>query len=701
MRVWPGAPSPLGATWDGRGVNFAIFSEHATAVWLCLIEGGVPYRESERIALTEHTNSVWHGYLPDVRPGQLYGYRVDGPFNPDHGHWFNPAKFLIDPYAKALAGRVKWHDSLFSGPSDYSDQPSDQRDSLGPVPPCVVVDSAFTWGDDRPLNTPWNRTVIYECHVRGMTLRHPGVPLRHRGTYLGMASDAIVDHLKTLGVTAVELLPVHQFVDEHHLITRGLRQYWGYNPIAYFAPEVRYASGGLGEQISEFRTMVKTLHAAGIEVLIDVVYNHTGEGNDGGPMLSLRGIDNRNYYHLMPDSPRHYLDFTGTGNSVKLMHPRSLQLVVDSLRYWVTEMHVDGFRFDLATVMGRDHMSYDRLAPFFKILHQDPVLSKTKLIAEPWDLGTGGYQVANFPQGWSEWNDQYRNCIRRFWRGDNGQVPELASRLAGSSDMYEYSGRGTEASVNFITAHDGFTLHDLVSYAEKHNLANGEDNRDGTNDNHSNNWGEEGPTNSPKVLEVRERMKRNFLATLVFSQGVRMMLAGDEMGRSQQGNNNAYCQDNEISWVKWDLSPAERDLLEFTRRLLEIYRANPVLRRRRFFSMTRPAGELEKDLTWLRPDAAEMTTDDWRNSHNHVLGMLIPAHASDEVDDHGRPAPGETLLLLLNGGDRSQHFALPEMSQEGTWLELLNTAKPGSQLKRRSGLNLTAHSLILLVHRTP
>ena len=691
----------MGATWDGRGVNFALFSEHATAVWLCLVEDSEPYRESERIPLTERTNAVWHAYLPDVRPGQLYGFRVDGPYRPDQGHWFNPAKFLLDPYARALTDRVHWHESLFPGPSNDGSQVADQSDTLGPVPPCVVVDDAFTWGDDRPLRTPWNQTVIYECHVRGMTIRHPDVPLKHRGTYLGMASDAIVEHLKSLGVTAVELLPVHQFLDEHHLNIRGLRQYWGYNSIAYFAPEVRYATGGRGEQISEFRTMVKALHAAGIEVLIDVVYNHTGEGNEGGPVLSFRGIDNRNYYHLMPDNPRHYLDFTGTGNSVKVMHPRSLQMVVDSLRYWVTDMHVDGFRFDLATVLGRDHMSYDRLSPFFKILHQDPVLSQVKLIAEPWDVGSGGYQVANFPQGWAEWNDQYRNCVRRFWRGDNGQVPELASRLAGSSDMYEYSGRGTEASVNFITAHDGFTLNDLVSYSEKHNSANGEDNRDGSNDNFSANWGEEGPTESPRILQMRERMKRNFLATLVFSQGVRMMLGGDEMGRSQQGNNNAYCQDNEISWVRWDLSGPERDLLDFTRRLLEIYRANPVLRRRRFFSMTRPAGELEKDLTWLRPDAAEMTTDDWRNPNNHVLGMLIPAHASDEVDDHGRQTPGETLLLLLNGGHRSQHFALPEMSQEGTWIELLNTAKPASQLKRRSGLNLPAHSLILLVHRSP
>ncbi len=693
MRVWPGRPDPLGATWDGRGVNFALFSEHATAVYLCLMEPDEPLRESHRIPLVERTADVWHAYLPDVRPGQLYGYRVDGPINPDHGHLFNPVKLLIDPYARALAGQVRWDDSLFPEEAGL--------DSLGAVPPCVVVDTAFTWGDDRSPRTPWNRTVIYECHVKGMTQLHPGVPDQHRGTYLGMASDAILEHLTSLGVTAVELLPVHQFFVEHHLFKLGLHQYWGYNSIAFFAPESSYATGSRGEQISEFRTMVKGLHAAGIEVILDVVYNHTGEANQFGPILSFKGIDNSNYYHLQPDNPRHFLDFTGTGNSVKIVHPRSLQMVVDSLRYWVTQMHVDGFRFDLAPVLGRDRVAFDSMAPFFKVLVQDPVLSEVKLISEPWDLGHGGYQLGNFPRGWAEWNDQYRNCIRRFWRGDKGQVPELASRLAGSSDIFERSGRGTDASINFVTVHDGFTLQDLVSYTQKRNLANGEDSRDGTSDNLSANWGEEGPTSSPKVLELRERMKRNFLATLVFSQGVRMILGGDEMGRTQQGNNNAYCQDNDISWVSWSLSPAEREQLDFTRRLLKIYRDNPVLRRRRFFSNMRAPGKAEKDVTWLRSDAAEMTTDDWRNPHNHVLGMLIPAYAADEQDCKGRRAQGETLLLLLNGGSRSQHFALPEVSEPGTWVELLNTAKPASQLKRRSGLNLPAHSLILLAHRLP
>jgi glycogen operon protein len=445
--------------------------------------------------------------------------------------------------------------------------------------------------------------------------------------------------------------------------------------------------------------MVKALHRAGLEVILDVVYNHTGEGSHVGPVLSFRGIDNASYYHLHPDARRHYLDFSGTGNSLKVAHPRSLQMVMDSLRYWVKDMHVDGFRFDLAPILAREHRSFERNAAFFRAVQQDPVLSQTKLIAEPWDLGEGGYQLGCFPEGWAEWNDRYRNCVRRFWRGEEGQVPELASRLAGSSDIYEHSGRGTEASVNFVTVHDGFTLTDLVTYAEKHNHTNGEDNQDGDGENYSSNWGEEGPSTLPRVVELRERMKRNFLATLVFSQGVRMILGGDEMGRTQLGNNNAYCQDNEISWVDWSLKPQQQELLDYTRRLLEIYRANPVLRRRRFFSHTRPAGEQEKDLTWLRPDGSEMTTDDWRNPHNHVLGMLIPGYAADELDERGQPDQGETLLLLLNGGHRAQHFNLPDLAEAGTWLELLNTAKPFSRVRRRSGLNLPPHALILLEHR--
>ncbi|HEX2179874.1 MAG TPA: glycogen debranching protein GlgX, partial [Actinomycetota bacterium] len=607
-----------------------------------------PALESHRIPLAQRTASVWHVYLPDVRPGQLYGYRVDGPFDPDAGHWFNPAKLLIDPYARAVAGRVRWNEALLAvPPGEQLASLPDPRDSAGAVPPCVVVDDAFTWGDDRPPRTPWNRTVIYECHVRGMTIRHPEVPAQHRGTYLGLASDPVIEHLTSLGVTAVELLPVHQSFDEYHLSSRGLRQYWGYNSIGFFAPELRYATGSRGEQVSEFRTMVKTLHQAGLEVILDVVYNHTGEGSHQGPVLSFRGIDNVNYYHLHPDARRHYNDFSGTGNSVRLAHPNALQLVMDSLRYWVEQMHVDGFRFDLAPIMARDYRAFDRNAAFFRAVQQDPVLSQVKMIAEPWDLGEGGYQLGNFPAGWGEWNDRYRNCIRRFWRGDDGQVPELASRLAGSSDIFEHSGRGTEASINFVTAHDGFTLNDLVTYTEKRNLANGEDNRDGNGENYSSNWGEEGPSTSPRVVDLRERMKRNFLATLLFSQGVPMILGGDEIGRTQLGNNNAYCQDNEISWVDWNLSPEQTELAEFTRRLIEIYRENPVLRRRRFFSNTRPEGEQTKDLTWLRPDGSEMTTDDWRNPHNHVLGMMIPAYAADELDDQGRPAAAETLLLLL------------------------------------------------------
>ncbi len=697
--MWPGRPFPLGAIWDGEGVNFAIFSEHATGVTLCLFDRPEEATERHRITLRERTDLVWHAYLPDVRPGQLYGYRVSGPYSPQEGHRFNPAKLLVDPYARALSGDIRWDDSLYGysiGHPD-GDLSIDGRDSAGSMPKCVVTDPAFSWGEDRPPRTPWSRTVIYESHVRGMTRRHPGVPEEIRGTYLGMAYDPVIDHLTSLGITAVELLPVHHYVDDRELVARGLRNYWGYNSLGFLAPEVRYASGGLGQQVDEFKSMVKALHRAGIEVILDVVYNHTAEGSHLGPTLSLRGIDNACYYRLAPGNRRYYMDFTGTGNTIDVPHPRATQLIMDSLRYWVLDMHVDGFRFDLATVLMRDPFDVNPHARFFDVIRQDPVLGQTKLIAEPWDAGPEGYQVGQFPAGWAEWNGRYRDCVRRFWRGDPGQVPELASRLAGSSDLYAPGGRRTNASVNFVTCHDGFTLTDLVSYEHKHNEANGEGNRDGTDDNASRNWGTEGPTESPRIQRSRERMKRNLLATLLFSQGVPMLLAGDELGRTQGGNNNAYCQDNETSWIDWSLSPRDRDLLTFTRQALRIFRANPILRRRSFFTGAPLSPGGPKDLTWIRPDGNEMTPEDWSAAHNHVLGMLIDGRATDEVNERGRPIYGDTMLLLLNGGAQSRYFVLPAVGGPGMWKEMLNTARPGPpRLVRGPALNLVAQSLILL-----
>ncbi len=701
MRLWPGSPQPLGATWDGEGVNFALFSEHATAVELCLFDAPDAREESERIPLRERTNQVWHGYLPEARPGQLYGWRVHGPWEPERGHRFNPHKLLVDPYARAIAGRVDWSDALFGYRIGHpaEDLARSDADSAPHVPRCVVVDSSFTWETDAPPNTPWSRTLIYECHVKGMTARHPGVPEALRGTYLGLASEPILDHLRSLGVTAVELLPVHHHVIERHLVERGLTNYWGYSTIGFFAPDPRYATGARGEQVNEFKSMVKAFHRMGIEVILDVVYNHSGEGNHLGPSLAFRGIDNAAYYRLEPDQPRYYWDTTGCGNSLDLTHPRVLQLVLDSLRYWVTEMHVDGFRFDLATTLARDPVEFSRHARFFATVQQDPVLQRVKLIAEPWDLGAGGYRLGEFPAGWAEWNGRYRDTVRRFWRSDEGQVPELASRLSGSSDLFQKEGRGPYASVNFVTCHDGYTLHDLVSYERKHNRANGEQGRDGADDNWSRNWGAEGETEAQKVLRHRERAKRNLMATLAFSQGVPMLAHGDELGRTQRGNNNAYCQDNELTWIDWELDEADRRLLDFTRRVFAIRRDNPVFRRRRFFAGDPVVREGVKDVSWIRSDGAEMTDADWGDPKNHVLGMLIHGEASDEVDERGRPNSGETLLLLLNGGPRPRYFQLPSLPETGYWEEVVNTARPGEPPVRGGRVNLVAHALILLEHR--
>ncbi len=682
MKIWPGRPYPLGATWDGEGVNFALFSENATAVELCLFDGPHDTRETHRIRLEERTDQVWHVYLPEVRPGQHYGYRVHGPYAPQEGYRFNPAKLLIDPYAKAIAGTVEWSDAMFGyrlGDPE-ADLSRDDRDNAGNVPKCVVIDEAFTWGGDRLLRTPWERTIIYEVHVKGLTVQHPEVPEALRGTYAGLATPPIIDYLTALGVTAVELLPVHHFVRDKHLHDRGLTNYWGYNTIGFFAPDIRYGSSPVrGRHVKEFKTMVKTLHSAGIEVILDVVYNHTAEGNHLGPTLSFRGIDNATYYRLVPDQPRYYMDYTGCGNSLNVRHPRTLQLIMDSLRYWVLEMHVDGFRFDLASTLARELHDVDRLSAFFDIIHQDPVLSQVKLIAEPWDLGEGGYQVGNFPVGWAEWNGKYRDAIRRFVRGDGGQVAELAYRLSGSSDLYEGGGRRPHASINFVTAHDGFTLHDLVSYNHKHNEANGEDNRDGTDDNLSWNCGIEGPTTDPAINALRERQKRNFLAILLLSQGVPMICGGDEIGRTQRGNNNAYCQDNELSWFDWRLDRAARELLVFTQGLIAFRKRHPVLRRRRFFQGRRIRGSEVKDLAWFRPDGKEMTDEDWGSGYARSLGLRLAGDAMEETDERGQPIRDETLLILLNMHHEPLPFTLPAHKRGVRWVPVLDTARWGER----------------------
>ena len=706
MRVWPGRPYPLGATWDGIGVNFALFSEHATGVELCLFREESDATESGKITLTERTDQVWHCYLPDARSGQYYGYRVHGPYDPARGHRFNPAKLLIDPYAKAITGAIKWSNDLFAYNvgSLKEDLEPDPDNSAGGVPKSVVIDNAFTWEGDQPLHVPYNRTIIYECHVKGMTMRHPDVPPELRGTYLGLASDPMLEYFESLGVTALELLPVHQFVVDRHLAERGLTNYWGYNSIGFFAPDVRYATRGLGNQVDEFKTMVKTLHAAGLEVILDVVYNHTGEGNHLGPTLSMKGIDNLAYYRLEPKNPRFYTDFTGTGNSLNMQHPRTIQLVMDSLRYWVDEMHVDGFRFDLAPVLARELYDVDKLSAFFDIMQQDPTLARVKLIAEPWDVGPGGYQVGNFPVRWTEWNGKYRDAVRKFWRGDPGQVSELASRLAGSSDIFSSSDRGVYASINFITAHDGYTLRDLVSYEQKHNAANGENNQDGHNDNVSRNWGVEGETDDARIVETRYRLMRSLLATLAFSQGVPMLAHGDERARTQGGNNNAYAQDNEITWVNWDLDDRQTRLLDFTRKVLALRQAHPTLRRRHFFrgaaveGSGRGAGSTRKDVTWIRADGNELSDVDWRNPEAFVLGMLIDGAATDEVDERGHAVLADTLLLVVNSGDAPALCTLPTLDGAHIWVIMVDTARDETPppVVRDNTVTVEAHALMLL-----
>ena len=705
MRVQPGQPYPLGATWDGLGVNFALFSEYATKVDLCLFDSPDARAESQRIPLREHTDMVWHGYVLDVRPGQLYGYRVSGPYDPNAGHRFNVNKVVLDPYAKALGRTVRWADELFGyriGDAN-EDLSFDDRDNAAFAPLAAVADRAFTWGNDAPPRTAWHDTLIYELHVKGLTQQHPAVPPGLRGTFAGLATGPVIRHLKDLGVTAVELMPVHQHANDRHLIERGLTNYWGYNTLAFFAPDVRYsASTSPIDAVREFKMMVRALHAAGIEVILDVVYNHTAEGNHLGPTLSLRGIDNVSYYRLVQDNPRYYQDFTGCGNTLNMLNARVLQLIMDSLRYWVLEMHVDGFRFDLASALARELYDVNKLSAFFDVIHQDPVISQVKLIAEPWDLGEGGYQVGNFPVLWTEWNGKYRDSVRRFWRGDGGQVSEFATRLAGSSDLYEHSGRRPYASINFITAHDGFTLHDLVSYNDKHNEANGENNLDGDNNNNSWNCGAEGPADNPALDALRARQKRNFMATLMLSQGVAMICGGDELGRTQRGNNNAYCQDNAISWLNWELDDAQRDLLDFCRYVIRLRREHPVFRRRQFFQGRQIRGAEVKDLTWFEPNGQEMTDPAWDADFSRSLMVRLSGDSMEEVDIHGERIVDDTFLLLLNAHEDGVTFTLPPPPSQRKWERLLDTGEADwkrSATPRGTHYRLRGRSLAVLLAR--
>jgi len=692
MRTRPGRSYPLGATFDGSGTNFSLFSEVAERVELALIADD---GSQECVDLTEVDGNVWHGYLPGVGAGQRYGFRVHGPYQPDRGHRCNPSKLLLDPYAKAIDGRLDGDPSLSGYRSEHPDEPDTTMLS-------VVTDPAYDWGDDRAPDLAYHHTVIYEAHVRGLTRTHPDLPEEIRGSYAAIAHPAIIEHLTALGITAIELMPVHQFIQDGHLLERGLSNYWGYNTIGFFAPHNAYSSTGTrGEQVTEFKSMVKALHAAGIEVILDVVYNHTAEGNENGPTLSFRGIDNAAYYRLVDEDPAHYFDTTGTGNSLLMRHPNVLQLIMDSLRYWVTDMHVDGFRFDLAATLARQFHEVDKLSAFFDLVQQDPVISQVKLIAEPWDIGEGGYQVGLFPPLWSEWNGRYRDTVRDFWRGAEATLPELASRLAGSSDLYQHDRRRPLASINFITAHDGFTLRDLVSYNDKHNDANAEDGNDGETTNNSWNCGAEGDTDDRTVLDLRARQQRNLLTTLLLSQGVPMIAHGDELGRTQHGNNNAYCQDNELAWINWELDQEQQDLLDFTRGLVRLRHHHPVLRRRRFFH-----GEADTegiaDLTWFLPDGDRMQDSHWRWEEARAIGVLLNGEAITEPDDQGERVTDDSFLILLNGHHEAIDFHLPPKEFGETWTVVIDTSafrdnEGQVELKATGAVRIDARSILVLI----
>ncbi|MEM1392970.1 MAG: glycogen debranching protein GlgX [Cyanobacteria bacterium P01_H01_bin.150] len=677
LSLWPGKPYPLGANWDGKGTNFALFSENATAVELCLFdkEG----RET-RLALREISNFTWHGYVPSIGPGQRYGFRVHGAFAPHEGHRFNPNKLLIDPYAYAIDGEIGFGEEIFGYRWD------DPKDDLGfselndahLIPKSVVVDKSFDWEGDELLQIPWHETIIYETHVKGFTKLHEEIPLKLRGTYAGLAHPAAISHLQSLGITAVELMPIHHFLSQPgHLVGSGLKNYWGYDSISYLAPYSGYsASGSLGQQLKEFKHMVKRLHQAGIEVILDVVYNHTGEGNHMGPTVSLRGIDNASYYRLVDGDLRYYMDFTGCGNSLNVRHPQVLKLIMDSLRYWVLECHVDGFRFDLASALARELYAVDKLAAFFDIIHQDPVLADVKLIAEPWDVGEGGYQVGEFPLLWSEWNGKYRDTVRDFWRGEDSSLAEFAYRFTGSSDLYELNGRSPSASINFITAHDGFTLNDLVSYNEKHNEANGEDSRDGESHNRSWNCGAEGETEDFAIEKLRKKQRRNFLVTLILSQGVPMIVMGDEMGRTQGGNNNPYCQDNDISWLDWDLQEENENLLDFTRQLIDFRRRHPVFRRRKWFQGRAIRGVEVTDIAWFNPDGTNMTEEQWNSGFAKAIGIFLNGEGIGSPGPRGERIIDESFFILFNAHYEMLEFVAPPEMQEWEWVTIVDTTKP-------------------------
>jgi isoamylase len=701
-KVLPGSPYQQGATWDGAGVNFALYSEKAERVQLCLFDSRSG-EQTECIDVKEQDSFVWHCYIPGLQPGQLYGYRVFGPFRPEEGLRFSPNKLLIDPYAQAIAGKVNWEHHVFGYPfgGDDPDLKLDEADSAPGMPKGVVVNRYFDWEQDRVLRTALSDSVIYEVHVKGFSKLNKKIPEELRGTYAGLAHPESIRYLKDLGITAVELLPVHDFLDDKTLLDKGMSNYWGYNTTNYFSPDARYSSAGdRGGQVAEFKSMVKALHREGIEVILDVVYNHTSEGNQLGPTLSFRGVDNTTYYRLVQDNPRFYMDYTGTGNTLNAQHPQVLKLIMDSLRYWIQEMHIDGFRFDLAATLARELHDVDRLSGFFDIIHQDPVISRVKLIAEPWDVGEGGYQVGNFPVLWAEWNGKYRDTVRRYWKGDEGQLADLGYRLTGSSDLYKDDGRRPFASINFITAHDGFTLEDLVSYNEKHNEANGENNQDGANDNNSWNMGAEGPTEDANIINLRERQKRNFLSALLFSQGVPMLCGGDEIGRTQKGNNNAYCQDNEISWFHWDLNEHQQALFDFTRRLIGIRLKHPNLHRRKFNQDRVIRGSVVRDLLWLRTDGEEMMDEEWNAGWVKTLGLMLNGKTLNQVSASGEPVVDDTFLLLLNSSENPIDFTIPKGHTSGCWKLMVDTNNPDfkeEQCKHTSEkINLADRSMMLL-----
>ncbi|BET66568.1 glycogen debranching protein GlgX [Opitutales bacterium ASA1] len=703
-----GKPYPQGATWDGEGTNFALFSEGSEQVELCLFDSPDATKESRRIRLRERTHGVWHGRLSDVGPGQLYGYRVHGRYEPREGLRFNPNKLLLDPYAKAIGRLTRWDDSLFGYKvgDPEGDLSFDERDSAPFAPLGVVVDPSFDWSDEQRPAHEWHQTVIYEAHVKGLTKLHPDVPPDLGGTYAGMACPPIIEHLQKLGITAIELMPIHHFPQDRHLLEKGLRNYWGYNTLGFFAPEPEYAEQRERPRdvVAEFKQMVKALHNAGIEVILDVVYNHTAEGNQMGPTLSFRGIDNLAYYRTVAEDKRYYMDFTGCGNTLNLVHPHSLRVVMDSLRYWVTEMHIDGFRFDLASALARELHDVDRLGAFFDVIYQDPMLSGVKLIAEPWDLGMGGYQVGNFPINWTEWNGKYRDTVRRYWKGDMGVHADIAWRLGGSADLYESSSRRPSASINFVTAHDGFTLHDLVSYNGKHNEANGENNNDGANDNESWNCGSEGPTDDAEIMELRERQKRNFLCTLFLSQGVPMLVSGDEISRSQSGNNNGYCQDSELTWLHWDLDEARRKLLDFTRRLVALRREHPNFHRHSYAENEPEAGAAAESIEWFRADGVKMKRSDWeQGGWMRTLGMFLHGDAPEIRNGGGETVRDDTFLMLLNSHHEPVEFRTPKRVRSGKWIVVLDTARPDledgkEEIGKGQPVKMESRSLVLLRH---